>query len=48
MQLNSETVIRLALLVIFVSFIAAFVATQYDTVRDTVRFICIDCIGLGG
>ena len=48
MRLKNPTFVRLALLSIFVGLIAAFVATQYDTVRDTVRFICIHCIGLSG
>ena len=39
--------IRIILLIIFVSFIVAFVASQYATVQDTVRFICISCLGLG-
>lgn len=48
MGLKNASLIRLALLSIFVALVAAFVATQYDTVRDTVRFICIHCIGLSG
>jgi hypothetical protein len=48
MGLKNATFIRLALLGIFVALIAAFAATQYETVRDTVRFICIHCIGLSG
>lgn len=48
MRLNSATYVRLVLLILFVALIGAFVAAQYDTVRDTVRFICVDCIGLGG
>jgi len=39
---------RLALLGLFVFFVSAFAAAQYGMVRDTVRFICITCIGLGG
>jgi hypothetical protein len=48
MRLKNLTFVRLALLSIFVALIAAFVATQYGFVRDTVRFICIHCIGLSG
>ncbi len=39
---------RLALLGLFLFFVSGFAATQYGMVRDTVRFICITCIGLGG
>jgi hypothetical protein len=39
---------RLVLAVIAVVFVAVFAASQYDLVRDTVRFICINCLGLGG
>ncbi len=39
---------RLALTAVAVAFVAAFAASQYDLVRDTVRFICINCLGLGG
>lgn len=42
------TTARLALLGLFVFFVSAFAAAQYGMVRDTVRFICITCIGLGG
>ena len=45
-RLNSVASVRLAVVIVFVAFIAAFALTQYDTVRDTVRFICISCLGL--
>jgi hypothetical protein len=48
MRLNNTALIRIVLAGIFVVFVAAFVAAQYDTVRDTVRFICISCLGLSG
>jgi hypothetical protein len=40
--------VRLVLAAVAVAFVAAFTASQYDLVRDTVRFICINCLGLGG
>jgi len=48
MRLKNVAFARLALLSIFIAFIAAFVATQYDLVRASVRLICIHCIGLSG
>jgi hypothetical protein len=45
---KSIPLIRIALLVTSLSLIAAFVADEYGLVRATVRFICINCLGLGG
>jgi len=39
---------RLALLGLFLFLVAGFAAAEYGMVRDTVRFICTTCIGLGG
>ena len=39
---------RLALLGLFVFLVAGFTAAEYGTVRETVRFICTSCTGLGG
>jgi hypothetical protein len=44
----SVPVARLTLLVVFVSLIAVFVVDEYELVRDTVRFVCINCLGLSG
>ena len=41
-------VIRLVLAAVFLFFIAGFVLVQYGVVRDLVRFICINCLGLSG
>jgi len=48
MRLNNTSLIRLALLVISVSFIAAYVASQYIDVRATVITPCFSCIGIIG
>ena len=40
--------VRLVLLAGFLSLVAVFAADEYELVRDTVRFICINCLGLGG
>jgi len=41
-------VIRLVLLSISLSFVIAFAVDQYSLVQDSVRFLCISCLGLGG
>lgn len=40
--------IRLLLLGLFASLAVVFAFDQYGLARDTVRFICISCLGLGG
>jgi hypothetical protein len=46
-RLNRTFALRLALLGASVAFIAAFAASQYDLVRDVVRFLCTSCVGIG-
>jgi hypothetical protein len=41
-------IIRLALVGVFFFFVVGFAAAEYDLVRDSVRFLCISCLGLGG
>lgn len=45
-MLRSKISVRLLLLGLSVAFVAAYAATHYDLVRDSVRFICISCLGL--
>ena len=45
---KNASVIRITLLVLFAVLIGVFVFDQYDLVRDSVRFICVSCLGLGG
>gem|GEM_PF-1027095 len=44
---NRTLALRLALLGISIGFLAAFAGSQYQFVRDIVRFLCTSCIGLG-
>lgn len=39
--------LRLTLLLIFAGMLGAYIADQYAAVRDMVRFLCINCLGLG-
>lgn len=48
MFLNRMLTLRLILTGVFAGFIIASVSDQYDLVEATVRFICIDCLGLNG
>jgi len=43
---RSISVIRIILLVGFVSLAVAFAADQYFLTRGVVRFLCISCLGL--
>ena len=45
-HLRSTIVLRLALLGLFVFFVAGYALDQYGLVRDSVRFICVSCLGL--
>ena len=40
-------VLRILLLLLFTSFVAAFAASQYDMVRSLVIVICTSCVGIG-
>lgn len=39
--------LRLLLLLLFIGFVAAFAASQYDMVRSLVIVICTSCVGIG-
>ncbi len=40
-------IVRLTLILTFSGILGAYLADQYGAVRDMVRFICINCLGLG-
>lgn len=40
--------IRLVLVITFAVFAGVWVADQYGLVQSMVRFVCINCLGLGG
>lgn len=40
-------ILRLTLLAVFAGLLGFYIAEQYPAVRDMVRFICINCLGLG-
>ena len=40
-------ILRLTLLIVFAGILGAYTAEQYPAVRNMVRFICINCLGLG-
>jgi len=39
--------VRLVLAVLFIAFLVAKAADEYDMVRGLVRVICSDCLGIG-
>jgi uncharacterized membrane protein len=47
MRSHSLLIIRLTLLLAFISFVAGFVVSQYDYVRSLVTVLCLSCIGIG-
>ena len=45
---SNIALMRIILLGLFVCLAVVYAFDQYGLARDTVRFICISCLGLGG
>jgi hypothetical protein len=47
MKGRSLLIVRLALLLAFLGFVAGFAISQYEDVRSLVTVLCLSCIGIG-
>jgi cell division protein FtsB len=47
MRSRSLLIVRLALLLAFLGFVAGFAISQYEDVRSLVTVLCLSCIGIG-
>ena len=47
MRAAGVAIVRILLLLVFLGFVAAFAASQYDMVRSLVIVICTSCVGIG-
>jgi hypothetical protein len=47
MRSRGLLIVRVALLLAFVGFVAGFAVSQYELVRSLVTVLCLSCIGIG-